>query len=282
MKEFYTIGETASLLGVSTDTLRYYDKIGLLKPARVDGGNKYRYYSYTQFHYIDRIKYLQHLGLSLEEISQVIRTGRVDQLLVHLKAEKVKIQEELAQVQQKIRDIDWYIQYFTYMDQRESNEFFYKVYLPARYILKCPCFQREPLAAMEVRLARKKSTPPYNGLAYKRQYGYILNRDALFRQQFDPRFYFIFLDSKPDLPAGEYDVLPAGEYLCFRSQVLRETWDVEQLCAYFANAQRPRLALALEFEDNLREYQDAWYELEMLVNEAEEDGSPHPPESNNC
>ena len=32
MKEKYTIGETAVLLGVSTQTLRYYDKIGLLPP----------------------------------------------------------------------------------------------------------------------------------------------------------------------------------------------------------------------------------------------------------
>ena len=282
MKEFYTIGETASLLGVSTDTLRYYDKIGLLKPAKVDADNKYRYYSYTQFHYIDRIKYLQHLGLSLDEISQIIRTGRVDDLLVHLEAEKVNIQEELAHVQQKLRDIDWYIQYFTYMDQRENNEFFYKVFLPARYILKCPCFQREPLAAMEVRLAGKKSSPPYNSLAYKRQYGYILHVDSLFRQRFDPQSYFIFFSGKPPIPAAQYDVLPAGEYLCFRSQVLRESWDMEQLNAYFDQTERPRLALALEFEDNPREYQDAWYELQMLVSETDEEIAPAPANQTNC
>lgn len=282
MKEFYTIGETASMLGVSTDTLRYYDKIGLLKPAKVNGENKYRYYSYTKFHYIDRIKYLQHLGLSLEEIQKIIHTGRVDDLLVYLQAERVNIQKEMARVQQKIRDIDWYIQYFTYMDQQESNELLYKVYLPKRYILKCPCFRQEPLAAMEVRLARKKSSPPYIGLEYKRQYGYILRGDALFQQRFEPQSYFIFFSGKPPIPDEEYDVLPAGEYLCFRSQVLRESWDAQQLDAYFDKLERPKLVLALEFEDNLREYQDAWYELEMLVNEADDETGDRSLGSNNC
>ena len=32
MKEYYTIGETAKLLGVSTQTLRYYDREGIMRP----------------------------------------------------------------------------------------------------------------------------------------------------------------------------------------------------------------------------------------------------------
>lgn len=104
MKELYTIGETAELLGVSTETLRYYDKIGLLKPAKVDAESRYRYYSYAQFHYIDRIKYLQNFGMSLDEISRVIHTGRVDELLVHLEAEKVRLKKELTRIQRRIED----------------------------------------------------------------------------------------------------------------------------------------------------------------------------------
>ena len=34
MKEYYRIGETASLMGITTQTLRFYDKIGLVKPIR--------------------------------------------------------------------------------------------------------------------------------------------------------------------------------------------------------------------------------------------------------
>ncbi|BAK97679.1 hypothetical protein OBV_04810 [Oscillibacter valericigenes Sjm18-20] len=40
MKEHNTIGETAELLGVFTQTLRYYDK----SPKYIDEKNRYRYY----------------------------------------------------------------------------------------------------------------------------------------------------------------------------------------------------------------------------------------------
>ena len=65
MKEkYYYIGEVSSLLDISTQTLRYYDKIGLCRPAKVNEQNGYRQYTYDQIHYIERIKYLQKLGLS--------------------------------------------------------------------------------------------------------------------------------------------------------------------------------------------------------------------------
>ena len=40
----YSVCELARLSGVTARTLRWYDRIGLLKPSRV-GGNGYRYYS---------------------------------------------------------------------------------------------------------------------------------------------------------------------------------------------------------------------------------------------
>ena len=36
MKELYTIGEVSKLIGISSQTLRYYDKIGVVKPAFVN------------------------------------------------------------------------------------------------------------------------------------------------------------------------------------------------------------------------------------------------------
>lgn len=264
MKEYYTIGETAALLGVSTDTLRYYDKIGLLKPVKVGAESKYRYYSYTQFHYIDRIKYLQKFGMPLNEIGRVIHIGRVDKLIGYLKTERVRLEKELTRVQHRIEDADWYINYFTYMENQSGEESLYTVYLPERYVVKCPCFYGEPLAEMEIRLAGVKASQPYTDLEYKRQYGYVINREALFQGKFYPEQYFIFLRGKPDLELSAYDVFPAGEYVCFRTKALHENWDQALLRTYFGSS-RPVLALALEFEDNLKEYQDAWYEMQLLT-----------------
>ncbi|QTD40882.1 MerR family transcriptional regulator [Sporosarcina sp. Te-1] len=45
MKKYYSIGETASLAKMTIETIRHYDRIGLLKPARVDKQSGYRYYT---------------------------------------------------------------------------------------------------------------------------------------------------------------------------------------------------------------------------------------------
>lgn len=90
MKELYTIGETAALMGITTRTLRYYNSMGLISPSYTDPDTGYRYYSFKQFHYIDRIKYLQSFGLSLESIKEVILSGSVETLLSHLNEQREK------------------------------------------------------------------------------------------------------------------------------------------------------------------------------------------------
>ena len=57
MKERYTVGEVAALLNMSPQTLRFYDKNGIVSPAFSDQKIGYRYYSYDQIQYISRVKY---------------------------------------------------------------------------------------------------------------------------------------------------------------------------------------------------------------------------------
>lgn len=114
MKTLYTIGETAKLLGITTQTLRHYEKIGILKPKKIDDQTGYRYYSFNQFHIIDRVKYLQGLGLNLTEIGNIINKGTVEGLLPALELEWQKSYKDLEKIQNRIKDIEWYIEYFTY------------------------------------------------------------------------------------------------------------------------------------------------------------------------
>lgn len=67
MKEFYTVGEIAKIYDVSTDTLRYYDRIGLLKPWAT-GANGYRYYSKAQFETISTIMLLRSMGTPVDTL----------------------------------------------------------------------------------------------------------------------------------------------------------------------------------------------------------------------
>lgn len=65
------IGELADQLGINTKTIRYYEEIGLVPPApRTSGG--YRDYSDHDATRLVFIKSAQRLGLSLEEIAEIL------------------------------------------------------------------------------------------------------------------------------------------------------------------------------------------------------------------
>ncbi len=71
MKEFYTVGEVSKIFNVSTDTLRFYDKINLIKPWKT-GENGYRYYSKAQFEIMSTIILLRSIGTPIQKLYQIL------------------------------------------------------------------------------------------------------------------------------------------------------------------------------------------------------------------
>jgi DNA-binding transcriptional MerR regulator len=64
----YKIGDFSRLVQVPIRTLRYYDTIGLLRPARVERSTGYRYYAAAQVEQLNRVLVFKDLGFSLREI----------------------------------------------------------------------------------------------------------------------------------------------------------------------------------------------------------------------
>lgn len=72
------IGEVARLAGVGVETLRFYERSGLLnQPARSEGG--YRLYDAKALKTLKFIKRAQSLGFTLEEIKRIIAESRAGQ-----------------------------------------------------------------------------------------------------------------------------------------------------------------------------------------------------------
>ena len=95
-----TIQGFAKLCGCNTQTLRYYDRIGLLKPARVDEWTGYRYYEEEQALQFVKIKNLQQADFSIEEIKALLPGN--DDLLAAAFEQKI---EEQQQKLERIREI---------------------------------------------------------------------------------------------------------------------------------------------------------------------------------
>ena len=87
----YVISVAAELAGVHPQTLRIYERRGLLQPARTTGGN--RRYSNADIQRLLRISELAEAGMNLEGIRQVLE---LEAHVAQLRAEVVQLQRELA------------------------------------------------------------------------------------------------------------------------------------------------------------------------------------------
>ncbi|WP_455539883.1 MerR family transcriptional regulator [Terrisporobacter sp.] len=99
MKEFFTIGEISKLFDINKKTLRYYDEIGLFKPSFVNKDNNYRYYTLDQFQYLETIKYLKELGLSLEKIKYNLNNVNLEEVINSLEEQSNIIDEKISELQ---------------------------------------------------------------------------------------------------------------------------------------------------------------------------------------
>lgn len=140
MEGYFTSGEFARKANVSIRTIRYYDKQGLLKPARMTEAG-YRLYTASDFARLQKILSLKYLGFSLEEIRSITAGdedgGYVEQSLKLQEDLVRKRMEHLKQVEQSLletsrlirenEEIDWnkilHLIHITNMEKRLVEQY---------------------------------------------------------------------------------------------------------------------------------------------------------------
>jgi MerR family transcriptional regulator, thiopeptide resistance regulator len=100
----YTIKQLSNLAGVSTRTLRYYDAIGLLKPAAY-GGNGYRQYDEAAVLRLQQILFYRELDFSLDDIQDILDRPEFD-VLEALQAHKSALQQQIERLHRLIHTVD--------------------------------------------------------------------------------------------------------------------------------------------------------------------------------
>ena len=84
----YTVKQAADQLNITTETIRYYTRLGMIEPRR-DPNNSYRYYSDTDIQLIDFIRKAKYYGLTIHEIGMIIKKSSEGQLPCELVMELI-------------------------------------------------------------------------------------------------------------------------------------------------------------------------------------------------
>jgi effector-binding domain-containing protein len=104
----FKIGDFSKLSQVPVKTLRYYDEIDLLKPAKVDRFTDYRYYSADQLPRLNRILALKDLGLSLAQIADLLDGDlSPEQIRGMLWLKQAEAQHKVEEEQARLARVGW-------------------------------------------------------------------------------------------------------------------------------------------------------------------------------
>lgn len=207
-KKRYSIAEAAKLVNTTSETLRHYDRIGLLKPSLRDEWTSYRYYNYEDIIRLQTIKALQQMDLPLKEIKKVLSYNDLEKIVSFLSTAEDKAHEKIKSLNQSLKKIrlakESYLSKIKLQDV-EKEMFIKKI--PSRVIL----------------MSNELKTPSLDNL-----YNYLSNFYKLLPEEIKGQFTFednagiyekdndskMFAICKTYKDIDSLTILPEGNYLC--------------------------------------------------------------------
>lgn len=103
MKNYYKISEISKLYGIGPDSLRYYEKLGILRPRRDTNG--YRLYSLKELYKLNMIRDLRSLDFSMGQIREYLEKQSITNTLSLLYEEQTLLHEHIRELKKRERII---------------------------------------------------------------------------------------------------------------------------------------------------------------------------------
>ena len=228
MKNFFTVGEAAKAVHTTSETLRHYDRIGLVKPSKKDEWTNYRYYTEQDIVRLNTVRALQLMDLPLQEIKKVLEYDDLEKIVDFLAQAEKKADEKIAALQYSKSKIQLAkADYEKKLQMRKNpNGTFIKDF-PKRVILLSDTLEIPTLDNLWNYLSHfyEKVTP-----ALKEQFSFedlagIYTENGITRL-FAVCIHYVEIDG--------LKILPKGKYLCAscteenREQTLRELIHIAQ------------------------------------------------------
>ena len=215
MKEFFSIGEISKLFDINKKTLRYYDEIGLFKPSFVNKDNNYRYYTLDQFQYLETIKYLKELGLSLDKIKYNLTNLNSEDVINSLEEQNNIIDAKISELQlikQKINKKIIQIKDSTRNDLLETIrevDFNERQAVRLRHSIKTD-YDIEFSLRKLIKMSGNKIFLTY-GLV-----GVSISRDDLIDRKYDEYKSIFIMIEEEKYDKSLIKIFPKGTYVCIR------------------------------------------------------------------
>ncbi|MDF2676878.1 MAG: putative transcriptional regulator, MerR family [Bacillota bacterium] len=211
MKDNFLIGELSKIFHVSTDTLRHYDKIGLLNPS-YDDSNRYRFYSVRDFFKLSRILFFKDLDIPLQDIKNYMNNKNTINLVTILKNKEKAIDikiNKLINLQKKITaklDLLGSI-------KQELNVVKIK-HMPQRIGILLNVNDSNNEYELKQSIKKNQEYFKLSSMLIEGQLYTSLEKDDMINGIFYKFKYFIEIISTEDIVTGHMTIFPEREYAC--------------------------------------------------------------------
>ena len=210
MQNLLSIGEVAKIRNVNVQSLRYYEKLGILIPAYINPETGYRYYSLEQIMILDTIILCVDLGIPLKDLKNYVDAD--DQLEFErlLRDGRKLATQKIKKIESNLNSIDRTLQHIHAQKSFLGREGYYSRFIFERYIITVPCDPQMSAKVYEKKLSKLFYLAKEKNLQASFPHGVIFTYTN--GQCDQSRMFLEVLPSN----AGAVQRLAEGNYLCLQ------------------------------------------------------------------
>ncbi len=210
MKKFSSISEAADKLGMTSETLRHYDRIGLAHPSIRDGVSGYRYYTSEDMIRLSTIHALQQMDMPLKRIKEILSLEDFDKIIEFLDEADKKADskiKELKRARERIRAAK-----AAYRNKQAEGNGDFEIKEIEERVLLLSTYLKEPtldnLYSYQRHFWKQLDKADHDSFKFADEAGIYTSSEQ-------ERLYAICLEYKDNTNLIH---LPKGKYLCLRTK----------------------------------------------------------------
>lgn len=268
--KLYSIGEVSKINNIPIKTLRYYDEIGLLKPIHINPENGYRYYGYSQFATIDKIKRFKNWDISLRDLKKILIDKDKEVLSSFLMKQDAFLEEEALRIERLKIELKRFKRYINYTEIIDVNKGIYGRTISERFYIAVSSKSNETNAdimEMDMDLRKTIRSKEFTTITELNPYGYILDPSKLLKGKIDILKSTVGVGYIPETNNDVFYKIPSGNFICFACKLLSNTCDIQILSDYLKDHDiEPKLIMAEEYSPiTIHDYENSTYEIQVLI-----------------
>lgn len=260
--DYYSIGEVSEIKDVSVKALRFYEKIGLLKPFFVDPLTRYRYYHASQFMIIDVIKAARCMQISPNALVPYFANKDTAGLVALIDKHKDEISARIASLQNVLDTIDGATDTLSAAREANKNGCVFERTIPERHVITIPFGSGKIKDDFIADYSKLDTLVSIRGLGNKYEAGVIYAQSEL---GFYPGSIFTSISSKAD-GYDDYRSIPEGRYFCIVVTKDNAEKQVKKLFTHIENkGMTPQLMVSVELLTDLFVTESEYHEFQVKV-----------------